>query len=110
MRGLAAVAAGSLVAANPAPAPAQEPAWASQWPPTALPGALAKMATAEDPCPRCGGRHEWLTSGCVPVLFVGDDNPVPSAYEAVAPPNGLHVMELNCAPGVEGLRYAVVRQ
>ena len=91
---------------------AQEPSWASEWPPTALPGRLAKLARAEDPCPRCGGRHECLTKDCLPVLWCADRHGAPmqmGSYEMVAPPDGLHVMECSLARRDHEFRYAVVR-
>jgi hypothetical protein len=95
------------------PQAAQEPAWAVEWPPTALPGKLAKLATPEDPCPRCGGRHEWLTNGCLPILFLPDrfgKHWNLATFEMVDPPAGLHVTELQSERRERPYRYAVVRK
>jgi hypothetical protein len=52
-------------------------------------GKLAGSSPAEDPCPRCGGRHECLTRKCVPVLFLGG---FPDRYTPTDPPEGMTVV------------------
>lgn len=80
--------------------------------PTACTGHLAGLPIPEEPCPRCGGRHIWLTKDCVPVLFCLDQFGNGwhfDTYRMVDPPAGLHVMELNAERRERPYRYAVVR-
>lgn len=107
--------AASIVSAiAPAPAAAETivvekvAPWADEWPPTALPGKLARC-TPQDPCPRCGGRHEHYTVGCLPAYWVTDEyGNITAPQNPEDAPDGLHVMEITMS-GDGRRRYAVVR-
>lgn len=97
---------------------APEPSWASEWPPTAVPGKLV----------RCEEEPGYYTTRGMPALFYGraltffpldpyqDDDPLIRAIRTgvsgfpvereIDPPDGMHVIEVGLR---ETGRYAVVR-